>query len=177
MAVGSKLEACLPGRDDLYWRQFARRHNRVSRWLCREALFSLLPLTPFELKDLSVSAIDGLDIINARNGTTKYAPFVTFFQLQGLHASFRQVDSTYDLLLALSQSLLIYTQPAGPTATPTMTNFSVSTPTRLTDRASRMSLGLAGMPGQRLIIRADPAMTSCFDPADKELYDLWARNS
>jgi hypothetical protein len=24
------------------------------------------------------------------------------------------------------------------------------------------------------VIRADPTMTTCFDPADKELYDLWA---
>ncbi|KAL5527226.1 hypothetical protein ACEPAG_6017 [Sanghuangporus baumii] len=30
------------------------------------------------------------------------------------------------------------------------------------------------VPKRRLIIRADPTLVSCFDPADKELYDLWA---
>ena len=25
-----------------------------------------------------------------------------------------------------------------------------------------------------IVIRSDPTMTTCFDPADKELYDLWA---
>ncbi|GJE84224.1 hypothetical protein PsYK624_003000 [Phanerochaete sordida] len=27
---------------------------------------------------------------------------------------------------------------------------------------------------RKAIIRADPALVTCFDPADKELYDLWA---
>ncbi|OSD04232.1 hypothetical protein PYCCODRAFT_1466202 [Trametes coccinea BRFM310] len=27
---------------------------------------------------------------------------------------------------------------------------------------------------RKVMIRADPAMVTCFDPADKELYDLWA---
>ncbi|KAL5508414.1 hypothetical protein ACEPAH_6033 [Sanghuangporus vaninii] len=30
------------------------------------------------------------------------------------------------------------------------------------------------VPKRRLIIRADPTLASCFDPSDKELYDLWA---
>ncbi|OBZ70400.1 hypothetical protein A0H81_10004 [Grifola frondosa] len=31
-----------------------------------------------------------------------------------------------------------------------------------------------GTPTRRVIIRADPSLVSCFDPSDKELYDLWA---
>ncbi|KAH9853491.1 hypothetical protein C2E23DRAFT_728155 [Lenzites betulinus] len=27
---------------------------------------------------------------------------------------------------------------------------------------------------RKVVIRADPALVTCFDPADKELYDLWA---
>ncbi|CAE6415389.1 unnamed protein product [Rhizoctonia solani] len=27
---------------------------------------------------------------------------------------------------------------------------------------------------QKIIIRSDPALLTCFDPKDKELYDLWA---
>ncbi|KAI9001031.1 hypothetical protein BD414DRAFT_431041 [Trametes punicea] len=34
-----------------------------------------------------------------------------------------------------------------------------------------------GTPTRKVIIRADPAMVTCFDPADKELYDLWASKS
>ena len=29
-------------------------------------------------------------------------------------------------------------------------------------------------PGRKVTIRVDPALFTCFDPADKELYDLWA---
>ncbi|KZT74369.1 hypothetical protein DAEQUDRAFT_190075 [Daedalea quercina L-15889] len=29
-------------------------------------------------------------------------------------------------------------------------------------------------PGGKIQIRADPALVTCFDPSDKELYDLWA---
>ncbi|KAI0771607.1 hypothetical protein BD413DRAFT_58375 [Trametes elegans] len=31
-----------------------------------------------------------------------------------------------------------------------------------------------GTPARKVTIRADPAMVTCFDPADRELYDLWA---
>ncbi|CAE6419799.1 hypothetical protein RSOLAG22IIIB_04932 [Rhizoctonia solani] len=27
---------------------------------------------------------------------------------------------------------------------------------------------------QKIVIRSDPALSTCFDPKDKELYDLWA---
>ena len=27
---------------------------------------------------------------------------------------------------------------------------------------------------KRVALKADPALLTCFDPADKELYDLWA---
>ncbi|KAI0723286.1 hypothetical protein C8Q76DRAFT_390391 [Earliella scabrosa] len=31
-----------------------------------------------------------------------------------------------------------------------------------------------GTPARKVTIRADPALLTCFDPADRELYDLWA---
>ncbi|KAI0638168.1 hypothetical protein C8Q77DRAFT_1153837 [Trametes polyzona] len=31
-----------------------------------------------------------------------------------------------------------------------------------------------GTPARKVTIRVDPALVTCFDPADKELYDLWA---
>ena len=36
------------------------------------------------------------------------------------------------------------------------------------------SLSSTAPPPRQLVIRADPALATCFDPADKELYDLWA---
>ncbi|KAL5530566.1 hypothetical protein ACEPAF_6824 [Sanghuangporus sanghuang] len=30
------------------------------------------------------------------------------------------------------------------------------------------------VPKRRLIIRTDPTLATCFDPSDKELYELWA---
>ncbi|KAI0053562.1 hypothetical protein FA95DRAFT_1600710 [Auriscalpium vulgare] len=49
-----------------------------------------------------------------------------------------------------------------------------STLSSLTDRSSRaQGFGGTGTAGSKRIIRADPALVSCFDPADKELYDLW----
>ncbi|KAI0750700.1 hypothetical protein C8Q80DRAFT_525175 [Daedaleopsis nitida] len=34
-----------------------------------------------------------------------------------------------------------------------------------------------GTPARKVTIRADPAILTCFDPADRELYDLWAPKS
>ncbi|KAI0335448.1 hypothetical protein GY45DRAFT_799162 [Cubamyces sp. BRFM 1775] len=31
-----------------------------------------------------------------------------------------------------------------------------------------------GTPARKVTVRADPALVTCFDPADRELYDLWA---
>ncbi|KAI0732957.1 hypothetical protein C8Q72DRAFT_773271, partial [Fomitopsis betulina] len=30
------------------------------------------------------------------------------------------------------------------------------------------------LPRGKVTIRADPSLVTCFDPVDKELYDLWA---
>lgn len=27
---------------------------------------------------------------------------------------------------------------------------------------------------KRVVVRVDPSLMTCFDPSDKELYDLWA---
>ncbi|KAK7470574.1 hypothetical protein VKT23_001998 [Stygiomarasmius scandens] len=49
---------------------------------------------------------------------------------------------------------------------------------RLAREASRASLrGVftpAGTPSRKPIVRSDPSILTCFDPSDKELYDLWA---
>ncbi|KAL1946821.1 hypothetical protein VTO73DRAFT_14925 [Trametes versicolor] len=31
-----------------------------------------------------------------------------------------------------------------------------------------------GTPARKITVRADPALVTCFDPSDRELYDLWA---
>ncbi|KII95142.1 hypothetical protein PLICRDRAFT_128652 [Plicaturopsis crispa FD-325 SS-3] len=38
-------------------------------------------------------------------------------------------------------------------------------------RATAVNLGTPTT--HRIVIRADPALVTCFDPADRELYDLW----
>ncbi|CAA7259819.1 unnamed protein product [Cyclocybe aegerita] len=45
-------------------------------------------------------------------------------------------------------------------------------PLRLDTRLSMRNI--PGVPTRALVVRADPSMLTCFDPADKELYDLWA---
>ncbi|KAG7449136.1 uncharacterized protein BT62DRAFT_1002679 [Guyanagaster necrorhizus] len=44
---------------------------------------------------------------------------------------------------------------------------------RLTREASRSSFRM-GTPIRKILVRSDAALLTCFDPADKELYDLWA---
>ncbi|KAF9075730.1 hypothetical protein BDP27DRAFT_1314390, partial [Rhodocollybia butyracea] len=74
------------------------------------------------------------------------------------------------------------TEPYGPSS-PTSTlsgSPSLSTSVHsLTQEASRTSLrgmftGSNPSTGKKPVIRADPAMRTCFDPKDKELYNLWA---
>ncbi|KAM6495831.1 hypothetical protein JOM56_008537 [Amanita muscaria] len=65
---------------------------------------------------------------------------------------------------------------SGSNASPTST-YSESTehPLRLYN-GSRTS-GFATpfvTPARRPLLRTDPTLLTCFDPADKELYDLWA---
>ncbi|GBE79723.1 hypothetical protein BKA93DRAFT_758452 [Sparassis latifolia] len=36
-----------------------------------------------------------------------------------------------------------------------------------------LSAHLAG-PTRKITIRADPSLVTCFDPSDKQVYDLWA---
>ncbi|KDQ64570.1 hypothetical protein JAAARDRAFT_52515 [Jaapia argillacea MUCL 33604] len=70
---------------------------------------------------------------------------------------------------------------------PTSSTFSTSSSTRqadpLTSSLTRPSFRTSTMlpfstpPGPfggKLIIRSDPSLVTCFDPADKELYALWA---
>ncbi|KAF7775972.1 hypothetical protein Agabi119p4_4365 [Agaricus bisporus var. burnettii] len=75
----------------------------------------------------------------------------------------------------------------GSTHTPTSTLSplaSSSTTTNHADAQRRSFLGssISGSTSwtltrtltQPLSVRADPALLTCFDPADKELYELWA---
>ncbi|KIM90863.1 hypothetical protein PILCRDRAFT_811353 [Piloderma croceum F 1598] len=61
---------------------------------------------------------------------------------------------------------------------PTSTTFSGDS-SRLNDSSRStfqrlMSTPLSlGTPGRKVAIRSDPSLVTCFDPADKELYDLW----
>ncbi|KAK7060586.1 hypothetical protein VNI00_001352 [Paramarasmius palmivorus] len=44
--------------------------------------------------------------------------------------------------------------------------------------ANSTSFSGAGTPlSRKPVIRSDPSLLTCFDPADKELYDLWAPKS
>ncbi|KAI0699459.1 hypothetical protein BC835DRAFT_1412643 [Cytidiella melzeri] len=40
--------------------------------------------------------------------------------------------------------------------------------------AQNMQLMNIGTPVRKLVVRSDPSIVTCFDPADKELYELWA---
>ncbi|KAK0468469.1 uncharacterized protein EV420DRAFT_468799 [Desarmillaria tabescens] len=59
----------------------------------------------------------------------------------------------------------------GPSLSTAFSDSGISS--RLTREASRSSFHM-GTPTRRVLVRSDPALLTCFDPADKELYDLWA---
>ncbi|KAK7061777.1 hypothetical protein R3P38DRAFT_675344 [Favolaschia claudopus] len=66
----------------------------------------------------------------------------------------------------------------GPGSSPTST-LSETTSFRFTPSASRSVLRAAytpatGTPARRTLVRSDPSILTAFDPADRELYDLWA---
>ncbi|KAJ7228628.1 hypothetical protein GGX14DRAFT_347009, partial [Mycena pura] len=61
---------------------------------------------------------------------------------------------------------------------PTST-LSESTSFRFGDSASRSAFRAtftpaSGTPVKKTIVRSDPSILTAFDPADRELYDLWA---
>ncbi|KAF8195829.1 hypothetical protein K438DRAFT_1968323 [Mycena galopus ATCC 62051] len=61
---------------------------------------------------------------------------------------------------------------------PTST-LSESTSFRFSDSASRSAFRTtftpaAGTPAQKTFVRSDPSILTAFDPADRELYNLWA---
>ncbi|EPT03772.1 hypothetical protein FOMPIDRAFT_1115491, partial [Fomitopsis schrenkii] len=64
---------------------------------------------------------------------------------------------------------------ASPTST-TMSNHSRSVFSRPGMALSTSSALISSfdLPRGKVTIRTDPALVTCFDPADKELYDLWA---
>ncbi|TEB35701.1 hypothetical protein FA13DRAFT_1788313 [Coprinellus micaceus] len=76
------------------------------------------------------------------------------------------------------------TPPRG-TASPNVNDSPTSTLSQSTSRINNIRLdastpyrsvfssGTAAY-GRQTVVRADPALLTCFDPADKELYDLWA---
>ncbi|KAF8745950.1 hypothetical protein AX14_004245 [Amanita brunnescens Koide BX004] len=61
-------------------------------------------------------------------------------------------------------------------ASPTST-YSESTETafRLNDRSALHAVFATpfATPARKVVVRSDPSLLTCFDPADKELYDLW----
>ncbi|KAI0938090.1 hypothetical protein AcV7_003378 [Taiwanofungus camphoratus] len=59
---------------------------------------------------------------------------------------------------------------ASPTST-TLSNLSRSVFRATLPMTTSSSFGT---PGHKVTIRADPSLVTCFDPIDKELYDLWA---
>lgn len=65
------------------------------------------------------------------------------------------------------------TSPTTTIATSSSNVFEPSLHSALQSRPSVNSIGFT-LPTRKVVIRADPALVTCFDPADKELYDLWA---
>ncbi|KAM5540490.1 hypothetical protein V8D89_005948 [Ganoderma adspersum] len=69
--------------------------------------------------------------------------------------------------------------PDGDAASPTSTTVSSPSVSRIFDRplyrgVTSQPSSAMGTPARKVIIRADPTLFTCFDPADKDLYDLWA---
>ncbi|KAK2466257.1 hypothetical protein APHAL10511_001899 [Amanita phalloides] len=64
----------------------------------------------------------------------------------------------------------------GNNASPTSTySESTENPIRLNDRSAFHSVfaGSYTTPARKVVVRCDPSLFTCFDSADKELYDLW----
>ncbi|KAJ7498862.1 hypothetical protein FB451DRAFT_1384636 [Mycena latifolia] len=66
----------------------------------------------------------------------------------------------------------------GPGDSPTST-LSESASFRFTDSASRSAFRAtytpaSGTPSKKNLVRSDPSILTAFDPADRELYELWA---
>jgi len=69
----------------------------------------------------------------------------------------------------------------GAYATPEKTNLDVYPGSATSPRIVTGSLSYGSVPSaldmpasvERVALKADPALLTCFDPADKELYDLW----
>ncbi|PIL37132.1 hypothetical protein GSI_00824 [Ganoderma sinense ZZ0214-1] len=64
-------------------------------------------------------------------------------------------------------------------ASPTSTTVSSPSVSRIFDRplyraVTSQPSSAMGTPARKVIIRADPTLFTCFDPVDKDLYDLWA---
>ncbi|KAJ7591040.1 hypothetical protein C8J56DRAFT_550949 [Mycena floridula] len=68
-----------------------------------------------------------------------------------------------------------FTSPS-PTSTFSESSSPANNIVRLRNEASRSSLrSLIPSPsGRKIIIRSDPAMLTCFEKDDEQLYDLWA---
>ncbi|THH08653.1 hypothetical protein EW145_g2563 [Phellinidium pouzarii] len=79
--------------------------------------------------------------------------------------------SAFDASRSEALRLTATGRPASAFGSPTSTLASV--PTRMPLRNNPAATAF-GTPTKRVIIRADPTLVTCFDPADKELYDLWA---
>lgn len=88
----------------------------------------------------------------------------------------RQVDT---ILHSIPHKINFQYQPIS-NPSPTSTIFSGDSPSNLNNasrsafRAGSTTPMTLGTPSKKIVIRSDPAMVTCFDPEDKELYDLWA---
>ncbi|KAH9965935.1 hypothetical protein BC827DRAFT_1265018 [Russula dissimulans] len=61
--------------------------------------------------------------------------------------------------------------PDAVNTSPTLSSFSASNTMSLVTGGDEQSPSARP---RRIVIRVDPSIATCFDPADKELYDLWA---
>lgn len=109
------------------------------------------------------------DIVDANQGST--APSTPT-------SARRARDSAGEVRPALFLHTIPFqtTLQPGNNASPTST-YSESTETafRLTDRSTLHAVFATPFttPARKVVVRSDPSLLTCFDPADKELYDLW----
>src|SRR6266550_2854267 len=105
------------------------------------------------------------DIADASQGST--APSTP--------TSLRARNSTGDVRLRTAPFLFPTASQPGNNASPTST-YSETTETafRLNDRSALHAVLATPLtpPARRVVMRSDPSLLTCFDPADKELYDL-----
>ncbi|KDR83683.1 hypothetical protein GALMADRAFT_662906 [Galerina marginata CBS 339.88] len=76
--------------------------------------------------------------------------------------------------ISLGRIPLLSRMGEGLSNSPTNTFSESSSGNSLRLDTSTSGIRILDTPRRRVLLRSDPSISTCFDPADKELYDLWA---